>query len=80
MTKPYKPVPPAVEPDAETLAEFCTNNRISRSKFYELQAAGEGPAVFYIGRHIRISKEASKAWRRQREKAARDTHKAAATA
>jgi hypothetical protein len=61
------------EHDAVTLDEFCRRNGFSRSMFYKLKAQGLAPDVFNVGSRVMISKEASRAWRRQREKAARKT-------
>jgi hypothetical protein len=58
--------------DADTLDEFCRRNRFSRSMYYKMKAAGLGPAEFYVGTRVMISKEAGRAWRRAREKAARE--------
>jgi hypothetical protein len=58
--------------DADTLDQFCERNGFSRSMFYKLKAQGLAPAVFNVGTRVMISKEASRAWRREREKAARE--------
>jgi hypothetical protein len=60
--------PPAVA--AYTVAEFCNTHRISRSKLYQLWAAGVGPRFFRVGNSIRISTEAATEFRREREAAA----------
>ena len=51
-----------------TIPEFCTGEKISRAFFYELMKAGRGPRTM---RHadgcVRISPEARRDWRRERE-------------
>ena len=53
-----------------TIAEFCTSERISRALFYVMQQEGWGPRVMYLGASVRISPEAHRDWRREREAAA----------
>jgi hypothetical protein len=48
---------------AYTVDEFCDAHRISRSKLYELWAAGIGPRFIQIGTKKIISIEAAAAWR-----------------
>jgi hypothetical protein len=55
---------------AYTIAEFCTAHRISRSKLYQLWAAGAGPRMMKVGRKVLITNEAAAEWRRAREAAA----------
>jgi hypothetical protein len=43
MSLDHGPTPQTVERAAYTIAEFCTAHRISRSKLYQLWAAGRGP-------------------------------------
>jgi hypothetical protein len=52
---------------AFTVSEFCAAHRISRTKLYELWAAGTGPRFFYIGVKKIITAEAAADWRRERE-------------
>jgi hypothetical protein len=62
--------PPAIEPLAFTIAEFCTAHRISRSTYFKLRTAGKGPRVMPLGASIRISVEAAREWRQAREREA----------
>jgi hypothetical protein len=52
---------------AYTIAEFCAAHRISRSKLYELWAAGVGPRFIRIGTKKIITTEAAADWRREGE-------------
>jgi hypothetical protein len=51
--------------------EFCTTNRISRSRLYLHWKEGTGPIFFKSGTKVLITREAAAAWRADREKAAR---------
>jgi predicted DNA-binding transcriptional regulator AlpA len=51
----------------KTIAEFCRENRISRSMFYKLIASGMGPRLIRIGTAVRISDSAAAEWERARE-------------
>jgi hypothetical protein len=53
---------------AFTIDEFCRAFRISRSMFYKMQKAGEGPVVMRAGKPL-ISYAAAADWRRSREAA-----------
>jgi hypothetical protein len=61
---------------AFTITEFCEAHRISRSKLYQLWAAGIGPRFMKIGAKVLISVEAAADWRREREQAAAEAAKA----
>jgi hypothetical protein len=52
---------------AYTISEFCEAHRISRSQFYLMLKAGDGPILMRIGKQSRISVEAAASWRRARE-------------
>lgn len=54
---------------AYTVTEFCTSHRISRSKLYDLWAAGAGPRFVKIGTKRIITTEAAADWRREGEAA-----------
>jgi hypothetical protein len=54
---------------AYTVSEFCDAHRISRSKLYELWAAGVGPRFVRIGTKKIITIEAAADWRREGEAA-----------
>jgi len=58
------------KPAAYTVTEFCIAHRLSRSKLYQLWAAGIGPRWMYVGTKRLISHEAAADWRREREAAA----------
>jgi hypothetical protein len=53
--------------EAYTIAEFCLAYRISRSKLYQLWAAGRGPRVMCVDAKKLISKPAADDWRRECE-------------
>jgi predicted DNA-binding transcriptional regulator AlpA len=62
---------------ASTVKEFCEDHGISLSTYYELKKQGHGPREMKIGRSgVRISREASADWRRERETAADAADKA----
>jgi excisionase family DNA binding protein len=50
-----------------TIDEFCANEKISRSFFYKLDAQGNAPKTYPLGRTRRISRAAHEAWRAARE-------------
>lgn len=55
---------------AYTVAQFCAaHGDLSRTLFYELKKAGEGPRTFKAGRKTLISVEAAIEWRKTREAA-----------
>jgi predicted DNA-binding transcriptional regulator AlpA len=51
----------------KTIAEFCRENRISRSMFYKLISSGKAPRLMKIGTSIRISDQAAAEWVLERE-------------
>lgn len=60
--------------DAYNIEQFCKAHGLSRSSFYVMHKAGDGPRVFKVGRRTLISREAATDWRREME---RKTAKAA---
>lgn len=52
--------------------EWCKSHGLSRSFFYALQARGEGPRTFKVGRCTRISEAANNEWLVAREAATAD--------
>jgi hypothetical protein len=50
-----------------TIDEFCKAERISRAMYYKLSRMGKAPRSFNVGTAIRISPEARRAWRAERE-------------
>ena len=48
-----------------TVEEFCALHRVSMSKYYELIREGNGPALIYLGKSPRISREAAAEWRKR---------------
>jgi hypothetical protein len=53
-----------------TIIEFCEAERISRSLLYRAWREGWGPRFHLVGTHKRISPEARREWRQEREAAA----------
>ena len=53
-----------------TINEFCRAERISRSLLYRAWREGWGPRFHLVGSHKRISPEARREWRQEREVAA----------
>jgi hypothetical protein len=52
---------------AQTIAEFCASEKISRAKYFDLRRKGRAPVEMRDGKWVRISPEAKQAWRRARE-------------
>jgi predicted DNA-binding transcriptional regulator AlpA len=50
-----------------TVAEFCTQQSISRATFYLLQKQGKGPRTYTVGRKRLISIEAATEWQQKME-------------
>jgi hypothetical protein len=57
--------------NSETIPEFCESERISVSQYYVMKREGWGPDEMALGRHVAISPEAKRKWRREREAAAK---------
>jgi len=55
-------------PDVFTIAEFCAVHHISRTTFYALKKAGQGPRTFKVGRRVLITREAADDWRKKLER------------
>jgi hypothetical protein len=54
---------------SQTIPEFCSAERISRAFYYEMKKAGRAPREMRHARGcIRISPEACRDWRRDRER------------
>lgn len=53
-----------------TVKEFCELERISRTLLYRAWREGWGPRFHLVGTHKRISPEARREWRQEREAAA----------
>jgi hypothetical protein len=49
-----------------TLAEFWTNERISKSAYYNYEKIGKGVKTYKVGRKRLIDPEDALEWRRQR--------------
>jgi hypothetical protein len=62
-------IPTAPERAAYSVGEFCMAHRISRSKLYQMWAAGSGPRVMRIGSKVLVTVEAAADWRAAREAA-----------
>lgn len=52
-----------------SIDEWCKMHGLSRSFFYALQARGEAPKSFKVGRCTRISEDANRYWLAEREAA-----------
>jgi hypothetical protein len=50
-----------------TVKEFCSAERMSRSKLYEAWREGNGPRFYWVGNHRRITAQARLDWQRQQE-------------
>jgi hypothetical protein len=56
---------------AQTISEFCADNRISRAQYYRLKAQGYAPAETRFGedgRIVLITAESARAWRKRHTK------------
>ena len=53
--------------DSLTIPEFCRAEKINRGTFYNLCKVGKGPRFFKVGQLTRISAEARREWRQERE-------------
>ena len=51
---------------AFSIGRFCAAHCISRSFFYELLKAGNGPRIFKAGHRTLISREAADEWRNEK--------------
>jgi predicted DNA-binding transcriptional regulator AlpA len=49
--------------NTQTIAEFCKNEKISKSLFYKLRKQGLAPRIMKIGRLTRISSDSINDWR-----------------
>lgn len=56
-----------MKPEAYTIEEFCQAHRFSRSQYFTMKKAGEGPREMAVGKRRIISPEAAVEWRRERE-------------
>lgn len=45
-----------------SIAEFCQKHRIGKTFFYKLARNGMAPETYKIGRIVRISEDAERAW------------------
>ncbi len=55
------------ESAAYTIAGFCRAHGISRTTYYQLKRAGDGPTEMKVRGRVLISHEAARAWRRRME-------------
>ena len=58
----------------KTIAEFCENNGIETTTYYDLRKAGRGPREMRNGGKVSISPEAELDWRREMEKQTEQQH------
>jgi hypothetical protein len=56
-----------VELQAFSIPHFCLRNGISISTYHKLKKEGRGPREMCLGSAIRISVEAERDWRKERE-------------
>jgi hypothetical protein len=66
-----------MEQDVFTVPEYCSVEKVSRSKLYEEWARDEGVEFFRRGSKILISNEARVRYRQQLERKAREEREAA---
>jgi hypothetical protein len=50
-----------------SIDEFCSDEGLSRSFFYKLDAQGKAPETYKVGKLRRMTLEARKAWRAARQ-------------
>jgi hypothetical protein len=58
---------------AQTIKEFCADNRISRAQYYRLKEKGLGPDETRFGddgKIVLITQESARAWRKRHTQAA----------
>ena len=61
---------------ASSVNEFCRENSISRSFYYELQKKKRGPKTMKVGARRLITREAGAEWRRRMEAATEEAEAA----
>ena len=59
--------------EAFSIASFCARHDISVAHYYRMRAEGKTPVEMKVGGRVLISKEAAAKWRRERERATRET-------
>jgi hypothetical protein len=63
---------PASTGGSKTIGEFCDDNRISRSFYYQMKRLGIGPDEMRHASAVRITHEAEKRWQEAGERRARE--------
>jgi hypothetical protein len=63
---------PSIAPMAYSITQFCQAHNISVDTYFRIQRDGRGPVTMKVGSRTLIAIEAATAWRREREKAARE--------
>jgi hypothetical protein len=58
-------------PMAFSIRQFCQGHNISPDTYFRMARVGAGPQTMRVGGRTLISIEATAAWRREREQAAR---------
>jgi len=62
---------PDIETDDDgpslTIPQFCADEQFSRPFYFKLRKRGKGPREIRLGRAVRITRQARRDWRRQRE-------------
>jgi hypothetical protein len=61
---------------AFTVAQFCSEHGIGRTRYFALQKEGQGPRTYKLGPRTYISAEAAAEWRAQMEKRSAETERA----
>jgi hypothetical protein len=56
--------------DSLTIEEFCRAEKVSRSTYYVMRDEKWGPTEMRVGDSVRISAQARRQWRKEREAAA----------
>jgi sarcosine oxidase delta subunit len=58
---------PEADPPSHTVDEYCKLEKTSRAQLYREWQAGKGPRYYFNGNRRRISEEARREYRRQKE-------------
>jgi len=50
-----------------TIEQFCEGEQLSVPYYFKMRRQGKGPREIRLGRAVRITRQARRDWRRQRE-------------
>jgi hypothetical protein len=50
-----------------TIEQFCSDEQLSVPFYFKLRRQGKGPREIRLGRAVRITRQARRDWRRERE-------------